>query len=173
MANGETKEIDRGYKRIIRFTKKIKNSFVKIGLQGNTGNKIHEDSKLTIVNIGVIHEFGTTIKRKIKGKKNIIVIPERSFIRSTFDEKNRNWSVKTKVLLDKIMIGKVSVSKALDVLGLLIQKDIKKKINSNIPPPNAPSTAMKKRKKGKKGKIKTLIDTGTMLRSIIFETFFK
>jgi hypothetical protein len=45
--------------------------------------------------------------------------------------------------------------------GIDLRNAITLKINSNIPPPNAPSTI-----KHKKGSTKTLVDTGTLLGSV-------
>jgi hypothetical protein len=48
-----------------------------------------------------------------------------------------------------------------------LKNEIVKKINSNIPPPNAPST-IERKTHGKGGKTKTLQDTGNLWTSIDF-----
>ena len=161
-----TRDIDRGQDFIIREAKNIKGSYVKVGLQGETGLKPHgeKDSKHTVVDIGVVHEFGTRDG----------TIPERSFIRSTHDGKNREWSVLTKALLGRILLQRVTADKALGIIGLRIQNDVKDKIKSNVPPPSTRATLRRKlakTAKGSKGKPVTLIDKGQMLNSIIFAKF--
>jgi len=89
-----------------------------------------------------------------------VVIPERSFMRSTFDENvdkiQRQMSVQYKLVVE----GKRSVYDALLSVGLRHGDDIKRKIRSGINPPNSPRTIAKKKSS------KTLIDTGAMLQSI-------
>jgi len=161
-----TRDIDRGQSFIVREAKNIKGSYVKVGLQGETGQKPHGDKfdKATVVDIGVIHEFGAPKAS----------IPERSFIRSTHDGKNREWSVLTKALLGRILLQRITADKALGIIGLRLQNDIKDKIRSGVPPPNEPATLRRKLAKTAKGSTKkpvTLIDKGQMLNSITFAKF--
>ena len=97
------------------------------------------------------NEFGVTNK-----------IPERSFLRTSFDDKKTvNRIVKE---AQKAFDIRENPKMIMDRIGLLMTAAIQKKIRSNIPPPNAPST-----RKRKRGKDKTLIDTGRMLRAVTHE----
>ena len=122
-----------------------------------------------IVVVAATHEFGTDRA----GKGNSTKIPERSYLRSTFDEKENSWRVYTDKLHDSILIGKETVEKALVKLGLEIQKSYMDKINSNIPPALAESTIKTRTKaaddKAGTGTQKTLVDTGLMLSSVKFQ----
>jgi hypothetical protein len=123
---------------------------------------------LTVGEVAVIHEFGTDD------------IPERSFIRSTHDEKRESWKKDQRTLLLAIQEKKMTIEKALSVMGVKIKAAIQEKIGSNIPPPNDPDTIVKKlRRAGFKvttgtaegaGAVKntTLIDTGQMRQSVNF-----
>ena len=96
-----------------------------------------------------------------KTKPHEIIIPMRSFIRSTVDEKRKNYEQVGGEQWNKILEGKKTIRQALVFLGQMIEKDIKAKIVSLDTPPNAPSTI-----KAKGGDDNPLIDTGAMLGSV-------
>jgi hypothetical protein len=148
MAN-RTKDIDLGYKEILREIEKLeKKPHVKVGLMGK---KIHKESEgLSVVEVGIFNEFGT---------KNV---PERSFMRSTYDERREHWFRRTKRLHRLILKGRSTVEKSLSVMGETIQKDTKNKIIKQDPnwPELSPKTI------DKKGSTAKLIDTSQMLNSI-------
>ena len=171
---------DLGYREITRALKSINGSYVKVGLQGQTGQKTYGQKfdRVTVVDLGVIHEFGASIP-----KRNI-TIPERSFLRSTFDKMFDTWREMNKTLFMKIFTKSFSssyskgIDKALDVMGQTIQRDVKNTITKGIPPPNADSTLKAKMRKGRWNKKslgvpKPLIDTGQMLNSITYEKVVK
>ncbi len=70
-------------------------------------------------------------------------------------------------LLASAVLGRRTVEQVFNLMGLTLSTDIKKAVTSGtpIPPPNAPSTARRKRR-GKAGIIRTLIDTGRMVASV-------
>ena len=120
--------------------------------------------------IANVHEFGATIKPK-KGKylaiptktgiilKEEVKIPERSFVRTSFDNKQN-----IKKIVDEaknVYDLKIEPNKILDRIGLKMTAEIQKKIKSNISPANAPITT-----EMKGGKTKTLIDTGRMVQGV-------
>lgn len=136
----------------MRELKKLKRGpFVKVGFpaeSSETGDLHTGDlggGKATVVEIAIFHEFGT------------VNMPERSFIRSSFDERKRENESLTRRLAFRIY-GGMSVEKALDILGIKIINDQKRKIQSNIPPITKEGGTM-------------LIDTGQMINSITFVRF--
>jgi len=137
------KDIDRGLKKFMRELQHAKNLEVVIGLQEGDTN-----GELSIAEYAAYNEYGT-------GK-----IPERSFMRSTFDEKvsdiNRDIDNKYR----QVQAGKMNIYSALNLVGLRHGRDIQKKIGSNISPANSPMTI------AKKGSGKTLIDTGAMINAV-------
>jgi hypothetical protein len=98
------------------------------------------------------NEFGTQDGR----------IPERAFLRKTFDDDN---AIREVFDFGAQIYDKTGDIKGmLKAMGLKLVAEIQKSIDSNIPPPNAPSTI-----KAKGGKNKTLIDTGRMRQGITFK----
>lgn len=90
-------------------------------------------------------------------------IPERSFLRSTFDQNEKKWFSFAKKQLEKIMTGEISAKEACDRLGARMQSDVQKTIRNVRTPPNAPSTV------ASKGSSNPLIDSGRMRQSIIWK----
>lgn len=107
--------------------------------------------------IAAVHEFGTDDGR----------IPQRSHIRSYFDEERKKIERFAASKAGQVLDGRITLRQALEQIGLLMLSLHKKKIRSSIPPPNAPSTI------ARKGSDKTLIDTGQMLNSSTTKVIMK
>lgn len=162
------KAVDHGFRQLGETLKALKDgSHVKVGVldDGGAGSEQREGS-LSNAQIAAIHEFGSSDGR----------IPERSFIRSTFNEKRAEYVGDLKTLLLAVVKNTMTLEKALDILGAKIAADIKNRVTAGapIPPPNAPSTAARKVGKGRGLKrgvqgpvfVRTLIDTGRMIASV-------
>ncbi len=110
--------------------------------------------EVTNVDLGVWHEFGVPD----------LHIPERSWLRSSFDNNREKWTAFAGRLANKVL-GGMEVERALGLLGLMAQADVKKGITTGagIPPPNAPSTVKQK------GSSRPLVDTSQFVNSISFE----
>lgn len=135
---------DLGLKAFIRQLEEAKVCEVAIGiLEGAVadGQQIAE--------YAAANEYGTN-----KG------IPERSFMRSAFDENSHGISVVMGQQFAKVKRGEKSVRSALEHLGMYHQKHIKEKIGSNIQPANHPETIRRKKSS------RTLIDNGDMINSV-------
>ncbi len=92
-----------------------------------------------------------------------IIIPSRSYLRSTFDDKNAvGRSFKTFGSSFSLMMkGSVTAKQALDVLGDAMVNEVRKTITKNIKPKNNELTiAIKGKGKG------TLRDSGRLFRSV-------
>jgi hypothetical protein len=88
-------------------------------------------------------------------------------LRSTIDEnltKIQGWH---RTAMEKIFDGKATPREVLTGIGERLQKLVRAKIKSNVPPPNAPSTIKRK------GSARTLIDTKLLLESINFKVLKK
>ena len=144
-----TKEIDHGYKAMRRVIKQIQRDkpYVKVGVQADAGEH-SEGTPMTLV--ASVHEFGAPSKN----------IPERSFIRSTMDEKRRFLRGLTQDEIFKIIRLKTHFRSSLDRIGLVISTLIKKKITDLRKPPLKPATIRRK------GSSNPLVDTGQMRASI-------
>jgi hypothetical protein len=125
--------------------------YVTVGFHQDTGT---EPNGKTIAEVAFYNEFGTY------NADGTVRIPERSFMRSAVDD-NRD---KYNALIEKIVImiyrGEWDLIHGLEVLGLRVETDIKKRITDLRVPPNAPSTIKKK------GSSNPLIDSGAMRAAV-------
>lgn len=139
--------------------KKVKgfeNAYVTIGVHDDAGSYPGPDAP-TVMEVALWNEFGTKTS------------PERSFIRSTIEGNTKainDWRVEA---INNIMNKNWTVKQALEMIGFRVQTLIQNKIKSNVPPPNAASTAKAKAAHGVANS--TLIDTGLLLRSIGFKVY--
>ncbi len=92
-----------------------------------------------------------------------VVIPERSFLRSTHDEEGNRIIEQTERALSQVLIGKMSVDDMLDLYGQQMATAIKKKIRDINDPPNSSATILGK------GSSNPLISTGGLLESITWK----
>jgi hypothetical protein len=143
----EVVEKDLGYLAILRNIAEMDGKAVLVGLQadGTTGDK-----GVLVAHYGAINEFGSANGH----------VPERSFMRSTFDNTVGKLNDLRTRLVDGVIEGKIDARTAGNLLGEQHQQDIQKTITSGVPPPNAPGTI---KRKGSSG---TLRDTMLMHNSI-------
>jgi len=135
----------------------VRGSSLRVGLiAGKGGDTSHTDDstrKMSIADIAAIHEFGSPKRR----------IPERSFLRSTFEENRNRYVNLLGRLLRQLAEGKMGVEKLLNVLGLKISTDVRKKITvEGVKPKNAPATIAAKKSD------RPLVDTGQLARAITY-----
>lgn len=138
------KDIDHGYKDLRKTLKVMKGSYTKVGFQDDPRNVEGE----SLVVVAAANEFGT------------LDIPERSFMRSTFDEEKEQLAEIKKAEADAVMAGRKTVETSLAQIGAYWVGRIQAKIHSHPPPPNAPSTIEKKGSSG------TLVDSGQMVQAV-------
>lgn len=180
MSNGVV-DVDKGWKKILRQATAVDGPrFAKVGVLADDKGAEHEDDgELTVAEIAAIMELGTEDKS----------IPERPFIRSTFDEQRAELEKMAIDLVVEVVLYGLSEDIALNRLGAKLAAEMKKKITSGqgIPPPNAPATAWRKANKGQTSRffkkqagslgdalaqvgaiaaVRTLVDTGRMLGAI-------
>lgn len=93
-----------------------------------------------------------------------IVIPERPFIRGTFDSADGRKAIQLSVdkLTDRVLQRELSAAQAFGALGLVAQGLVQRKIKAGPWEPNAKATIRRKRSS------KPLIDTGRMRNSITY-----
>lgn len=150
---------------LLKNLKKLGHKEIQVGLFGN------DDSELVM--IGAVHEYGTEIKvtpkmrawfayngYPLKQSTEKIVIPERSFLRSGFDENIDKIAKKIEDLLPSVLENEVDSKVFMDAIGLEFASLIQKKIRDLQTPPNSAMTVEKK------GSSNPLIDTGRLVGSI-------
>lgn len=132
--------------------KTFKKSVVKVGLPEKVGSKPHEDSGLSIAQVGMVHEYGVPEKN----------IPRRSFIREPLinDQKNINKLIKKK--FSEVAGNRTTAKTALNQMGIYGQGVSQKSFSSNDWTPLNPKTIKAK------GSSKPLIDTGLLQQSITY-----
>lgn len=147
-----TKETDYGFKGIIKELRKLeKKPYVKIGYpekKSSTNADKEGNEFVTVLDVALWHEFGT------------VNMPERSFVRASFDQNQKKYEELNRKLLIKIYSGNMTVEKALDILGLTIENDIKTFIKSGEVSPESFRAI-------NEGGV-TLIDTAQLLNSITY-----
>lgn len=141
------KDIDHIWRKILKSLRLLDEKAVKIGIQSGD---MTADGKKNLAYIASIHEYGDE-----RG-----IIPERSFIRSAWDENQHEINNFTNNLGGKITDGTVEPKQALDLIGLKVTGMIQEKITDGDFVPNAPATVRAK------GSDKPLIDTGRLRASV-------
>lgn len=161
-AKPKTKEkITRQGRRILGIFKKIDRNkpHVKVGVQEAQFQKGREGDTTNGL-VALVNEFGT----RRAGKNKNVVIPQRSFIRSTAVEKRPEWLKLSDRIRAKILLGNMSLKQGLNLQGLRMKADIQAKIVSLDKPPNKASTIRAKTRR--KQKANPLIATSDLLKSI-------
>ena len=150
-------------------------SYVKVGIlekpdsQGSksTDNKLYRNSKgrkqestsVTVGEVGYAHEFG------------IGNLPQRSFLRSTYQEQIKNLSTIIKRLA-KVEAAKniPNIKGLLNLVGVYMVGRVKKKFTNNDWPPLQDPT---RGGRNKSGNAKPLIDTNQLRGSITYQVIEK
>jgi hypothetical protein len=155
------RETDRGFAAMQAFVRNFAASppFVAVGVAGKAAVERHVNANETVAEIAVKHEMG-------------LGVPERSFIRATFDQHRAKYRDATRTAFAAALQRAIAAndgtwaaqqSTPLKRFGLLVEGDIKQRIAQGIPPPLAESTL------DRKGHDKStpLIDTGQLRASIV------
>lgn len=138
-----------GGKGIKKLFKRLKTGSVDVGILASEGK--HEDSDLTVAQVGFFHEFGTSI------------VPERSFIRSTINGQSKEIKKVARSQYKKVLNGSISAKDGLGVLGAFTSGLIQEKFTNNNWAPNSEFT------QEAKGSSTPLIDTGQLRQSISYK----
>lgn len=161
--------------RLKREIEALSRMTVHIGIQGD------EDSEMLI--IASVHEFGATFKmtdkmRRYLGaiglfdsdkdytppaghQKGYINIPERSFIRASYDTGRKEMDAIVKATLDKMYRGERTAYETMNVIGLQLAQMTQNFINTgSVKPPVSKFTADRKSQKT------PLVNSGRLALSI-------
>ena len=144
------KDTDRGFLAIKKALLSLKKKEIKVGIHEGVGENTKTGT--LIVDYAIANEYGTS------------KIPERSFMRSTYDEKQQEWNKTLDKIVGNITEGNINnIEQKINLVGVQVANDIKEKIDSNIPPALSEATIRRK------GSSRTLIDTGVMRASITYK----
>lgn len=95
--------------------------------------------------------------------KESVIIPERSFLRSSFDEKNDDWYQFIVNRIDAIISGHATARQLFEQLGAKIVGDIQQQMTDVRSPKNATLTAENK------GSDNPLMDNGELRRRVTWK----
>lgn len=177
---GKITDKDKGWNRLQDLAKRLASEdvHVRVGVldDGRSGSEVRDG--ITNGQLAVAMEFGTAH------------VPARSWVGLTFDRARTEVQADMRTLLGHIVDGKITVDKALNVLGAKYSAAVKNTVTQGeqIQPRNAPSTLKRKQGsthnnrnakgqfiKGFGAKIKygvrTLVDTGRMIGAVTWATF--
>lgn len=146
---------DRGAREFVERLRALNGVSVRVGILADTPKRTREggSSKLSLVEVAAIHEFGAPGAG----------IPQRSFIRATADERAGEIAAAQTALVEGVLAGKLEPAAAGERLGAVVAGMVQAKIASNIPPPLKPATVRRKRSST------ALIDTGQMRSGVTWE----
>lgn len=147
---------DLGFKKIIKDLENSAKFSVRIGIQ--EGAKVvpqqigerKSEAGASVAQYAAYNEFGTR------------TIPERSFMRTAFDENLTRIESIVSYQYNLTLEGQQTFQQTLGIIGQVIVGMIQRKIGQIHSPPNAPSTIEKK------GSSKPLIDFGQMIKSVTY-----
>lgn len=146
------------FNKQVKAVAKLGDPHVQVGLVGPKAEASYPGGGYTVAQVGAVHEFGAPD----------VGIPERSFIRSTFDKKRPEIVRLGRKLMKQVFPlshGKggsaMPMEKALGIMGAFVAAEVKKTISvDGVPPPLKQATI------DRKGSDRTLVDTSRMLNSI-------
>ena len=144
----EVKIIDHGFDKYKKAIEELHSKQIQVGMFAKVGDKV--------LTKAIVNEFGTTKA----GKNNNVTIPERSFIRSTYNRQYKKVGKRFDQIFISISKRNYNIIPRLKLIGLEQETETKKTITDMRTPENAKSTI------AKKGSSHPLIDTGEMRSKI-------
>ena len=177
------KDIDRGWKAIMREIKKFKDYdfVVDVGLVGKEAGQVHAEEgfggkafigtqePLTNAKLASFHEFGTVAGGSARSGGSVLHVPERSFIRSTIDEKQNQITRLFERVAGAVLGLHMTWERGFGIIGVQVTNWIKAKIRKGIPPPLMPATIAARKRQFGKASSKPLIASGQLLGAITHE----
>lgn len=154
------KDDRRAFDRLYKELRQMGGMRVTIGVHDDTGQ--HEGGDATVAEVAATHEFGA-------GR-----IPERSFLRSTFDRKEPQITEALYDSVNEVAHDRLSPQQAMDRVGMVTRSLVQDTMRAGINPPLAPSTLAAREAKAShggglqsmEGQHTPLIDSGQLLASI-------
>lgn len=150
----EVLDLDLGFNEIIKEISEKEKKQILIGVQAGsntrtqTRNGVTQEAGQSIAEYASYNEFGTD------------KIPQRSFMRSTFDERLNEIEEVIHEQFSYVIERSQTIEQAYQRIGQAIQGMVQQKIREIRSPPNSPATVEKKKSS------KPLIDFGQMIASI-------
>jgi hypothetical protein len=159
---GTIKDTDKGFKALEeKMMELTRGKYVALGLIGEAAVKEHdgEGEKLTIVNIGAIHEFGNDEGRP----------PQRSWLRGWIDGSLPEYQTVITDLTRQLVDNKTTVKKAMTELGMWARAGVQARIRKGIEPALSEVTKEAKARRSVGTKDTPLINTSQFINSINYD----
>lgn len=147
-------ERDRGWNKILDNVRRTKGIRLDVGFVGPDAAAKHGDSRLTVAIVAAIHEFGA-------GR-----IPERSYLRSTFEANQGRYFALIETAVSLSVFGTATVESAVAHIGSVIVADIQQAIRNGISPDLSDETLRKKQAKDQPDT--PLVATQQMIDAVTF-----
>jgi len=160
----DTNNIDKA----VRNLRKLGGNTIKVGIFGA------DDADLVM--IGAVHEYGADIPvtpkmrawfaangYPLKATTTVITIPERSWLRSGYDENIDKIADKLEDMVPDVIEGDVNPKIFMDMIGMEFAGLIQKKMRNLRSPANSSMTIERK------GSTNPLIDTGRLVGAVRHE----
>jgi len=126
----KVKDIDKGFKLLMNNLRVLDGQVVKIGiLERNAKDKYPNGA--TLGEVAVRNEFG-------------IGPPERRFLRSTFDQKNKQWAKEIAKYMSQQSVRSTFDRRVTIFIGKVIRNDVAQTVLLKKSPPNARFTVLRK-----------------------------
>jgi hypothetical protein len=142
-------DTDKGYAKFLKAVQKLATG--KHVVVGVTSTK--RRGGITLAQIAAVHEFRSPAAN----------IPERSYLRSTFDRKAASYTGTLAIGLGKAVLGLTTGEAVLEELGTQMTRDVVATIDAGVKPALAASTV------ARKGSSKPLVETGELRAAIKHE----
>ena len=158
MSTNTVTDRDLGYKNILgAFGDLAEGKHVVVGIRAAAGGEDVGDG-FNLASLAAVHEFGTDKA----GPGRNMVIPERSFLRSTVDAQKEAIADRMEGAVVKVLDGSSDVDRELGILGEMVAGAIKQAIADRTigGPANAQATI------DAKGSSTPLVDNGRLRQSI-------
>ncbi len=158
--------------RRVKEVKRAKVPSVKVGVFGKDGSDLVKYASANEFGTGAWYPFSDDDPRTVEAIKTFpgkvpkkIRIPERSYLRSSVDENRSRINEFVSARFSDFLDGKMSVPKALNLIGLMFSSLVQMKITRGGKgwPPNSAFTKWRKKSS------RPLIDTGRLRQSITHE----
>lgn len=143
---------------VIAALRELESKYIEVGILEKNMKDKHGDA--TLGEIATVHEFGYTGTDKRGRKMNI---PERSFIRSSFDKHEKDVRRLGEQYIDEVVALKMKPDDLFKAMGTDGASKTQQYIRNMTSPPLASSTIKQK------GSSKLLIDTGRLIGAIDYE----
>lgn len=122
MSKSRVTSRDRGARHLLKLLEKQSGLRLRVGVFGEAAVARAVDSELTMGDLATVHEFG-------RGN-----VPERSFVRSYFDENQARIREMYQRVGGAVVANKIRWRQGLELVGLKIVGEIKGRISAGIAP---------------------------------------